>query len=480
MRQVTLRRWIIFTSLAILLSATSYFVLLGVRTVGHLNEFRSSLQTAAASTEETSSKALDLSNDVEDLFFALGFPGLKQFLHFLNLDLTPIRTEINSIINASPFLLGSDSTKRYLVAFQNSAEARGTGGIIGAFAVIEFDKGKLSIIRTGSNSELKWLEEIPIKMPADFVNLYGSDPAIWVNSNISPHFPYGAEIWLALWKLQFKESLDGVIAVDPSALSYVLKSTGAIVLKSGETINSENVVSETLEKAYKTYEFDNRARKQLLVKIIDATAEKIEKGEYSKVDMARALMRGIQENRILVYSKKAAAQERILGTRLGGSLDSKKGNEFRTVIINTDASKLDYYLERKTVIRSISCGPDAKVEVRVKLFNSLKSAAGLPAYVLTRADKTKPVGLVPGQHRFLAFIYGPTSTDLIEARRSSDFGSPGGMARERFRPLLAVDVDLAPGRSEEIWAIFNRGIGPITYFSQPLVSPEEVTIEDKC
>jgi hypothetical protein len=54
------------------------------------------------------------------------------------------------------------------------------------------------------------------------------------------------------------------------------------------------------------------------------------------------------------------------------------------------------------------------------------------------------------------------------------------MARERSRPLLAVDVDLAPGASEEIRATFNRGIGPITYFSQPLVSQEEVTIEDKC
>jgi len=472
-------RWSRRISIALLLVFFVSAVSIGVSTKRNVDELTLNLKSGV-STEVTAQSALAVGKSV-DLFLSVSnLPFFKQILSQFDLNFASIKHELNAVIFAAADLVGSDRPKRYLVAFQNSAESRGTGGILGAFAVIEFDRGQLSIVRTGSNSELKWREEIPIKMPEDFVNLYGSDPAIFLNSNISPHFPYGAEIWLALWKLQFKESLDGVIAVDPNALSYVLKSTGAIVLKSGETINSENVVSETLEKAYKTYEFDNRARKQFLVRIIDATAEKIEKGEYSKVEMARALMRGIQENRILVYSKSTPAQKLLLGTRLGGSLDSKKNNEFRTVIINTDASKLDYYLKRKTVIRSISCGPDAKVEVRVKLFNSLKSAAGLPAYVLTRADKTKPVGLVPGQHRFLAFIYGPTSTDLIEARRSSDFGSPGGMARERFRPLLAVDVDLAPGRSEEIWAIFNRGIGPITYFSQPLVSPEEVTIEDKC
>jgi hypothetical protein len=338
----------------------------------------------------------------------------------------------------------------------------------------------VSVIRTGSNSILKSLEELPIRMPTDYVKLYGSDPAIWQNSNISPHFPYAAQLWMALWKKQFGEQLDGVIAVDPSALRYVLQATGPITLKSGELISSRNVVAETLQRAYKRYETNNDARKQYLVDIMNAAAEKVTSGKFSKVGMTKAIKRGLIENRILVYSQDKAAEKQLASVRLGGILGSNRNNEFRSVIINTDASKLDYYLMRTTNIQSLGCGKDSIIKITVTLKNSLKSGVGLPAYVLTRADKTKPAALVSGQHRFLDFIYGPTGSNLISAKRSSAFGSPGGVGEERHRPLLAVDVDLAPGQEEKITAFFTRGYGPITYRSQPLVLAEKVTIDDKC
>jgi len=481
MRQVTLRRWIIFSFLAILLSATSYFVLLGVRTVVHLNEFRSSLQTAA-STEETSSKALDLSNDVEDLFFALSFPGLKQFLHFLNLDLTPIRTEINSIINASPLLLGSDSTKRYLVAFQNSAEARGTGGILGAYAIIEVNKGTLKVTKTGSNEPLYGLslKKIPIDVPDEFRKLYGENPAILQNSNLSPHFPYGAEIWLGLWKEKYGDDLDGVIAVDPTALSFILRSTGPITLQSGKRITSENVVSETLKDAYKRYESDNMARKAYLVEIMNAAVAKLDYEKYSKIKMAQAIRDGIMANRILVYSTDKRAEKILSKTRLGGYLSLDANNEFRTVIQNIDASKLDFYLDRSVTIESQSCDRVQQTQVKVRVTNTLKTGVGLPGYVLTRADKGKPAALISGAHRFKVFIYGPTNSKLVSVSRENLTANLGGASIERKRPIYVADVDLAPGQSEELIANFSGGIGRISFVDQPLVRETRLAIKDRC
>ena len=392
----------------------------------------------------------------------------------------PLRSEILKLITVSPSLAGSHTPKKYLVAFQNSAEARGTGGILGAFAVIKIDKGKISVVRTGSNAALISLDAIPISMPKEFTNLYRDDPAIWQNSNISAHFPYGAKIWLALWEKQFGERLDGVVAIDPVALSYVLEATGPIMLDSGETISSKNVVSETLKNAYKRYEYDNLARKEFLVRIINKTSLKLTAGKFSKVGIARALTRGVDENRILIYSSDEEAEAVLATSKLGGALGLKSNNEFRTVIINTDASKLDYYLMRDTKVSSEGCGNNSKVRVSFTLRNSLKSAIGLPAYVLTRADKSKPTGLISGQHRFLALIYGPPSSKLLGARRSTQFGSPGGVGVERGRALLAVDVDLAPGQSENISAVFERGQGPITFHSQPLVNRERIEIYDNC
>ena len=91
-------------------------------------------------------------------------------------------------------------------------------------------------------------------MPKEYIDLYRSDPAIWQNSNISPHFPYGATIWQALWKNQTGEQLDGVIAIDPTTISHVLESTNPISMGNGVTITADNVVQLTLKDAYKTYE----------------------------------------------------------------------------------------------------------------------------------------------------------------------------------------------------------------------------------
>jgi hypothetical protein len=324
------------------------------------------------------------------------------------------------------------------------------------------------------------LKDVPVKVPAEFTRLYGKNPAILQNSNLSPHFPYGAEIWMGLWKKQFGEQLDGVIAVDPSSLSYVLKATGPITLASGEIITSENVVAETLQKAYKRYEKDNNARKQYLVDIMNAAASKITSGQYSKIEMAKAIKRGLIENRILLYSRDQAAQKELATVRLGGFLSKEPNNEYRAVIQNIDASKLDYYLKRSVVVETKSCKNTQQTQVRVKLTNTLQSGKGLPAYVLTRADKGKPADLVTGQHRFKLFIYGPTNAKLVSVLRENREDGLGGGSTERGRPIYVADVDLAPGESEELLANFAGGVGNISFIDQPLVIPTELSVKGGC
>ena len=379
-----------------------YAVLLGAQaglTALHAKSYFSSL-SGEYDRATLDNQSNQLASDVNRLFALLNVPVVKQIATVAGLDFSPIRDEAVATIKASSWLAGADAPKRYMIAFQNSAEARGTGGILGAFAIVDMNKGAFSVVRTGSNAVLYSLKDVPVKVPAEFTKLYGKNPAILQNSNLSPHFPYGAEIWMGLWKKQFGEQLDGVIAVDPSSLSYVLKATGPITLASGEIITSENVVAETLQKAYKRYEKDNNARKQYLVDIMNAAASKITSGQFSKVEMAKAIKRGLIENRILLYSRDQAAQKELATVRLGGFLSKEPNNEYRAVIQNIDASKLDYYLKRSVVVETTSCKNTQQTQVRVKLTNTLESGKGLPAYVLTRADKGKPADLVTGQHRF--------------------------------------------------------------------------------
>jgi len=239
-------------------------------------------------------------------------------------------------------------------------------------------------------------------------------------------------------------------------------------------------VAETLQKAYKRYEKDNNARKQYLVDIMNAAAAKITSGQYSKIEMAKAIRRGLIKNRILMYSRDTAAEKELATVRLGGFLSKDPNNEYRAVIQNIDASKLDYYLQRSVAIENTSCKNIQQTQVRVKLTNTLRSGKGLPAYVLTRADKGKPADLVTGQHRFKLFIYGPTNAKLVSVSRENRKDGLGGGSTERGRPIYVADVDLAPGESEELLANFAGGVGKISYVDQPLVIPTQLTIKGGC
>ena len=473
--------WIRRTAIILLISMLIVSIFIGVRTAVDVSRYSKSI-SGSGSVELTLERARNLNRDIDQIMTVLDLPVIKQATQLFGLDFVTLREEVKSIVNAAPILAGADSPKLYLVSFQNSAEARGTGGILGAYALIKIDKGAITILRTGSNEALYGmsLKKIPIQVPDEFKRLYGENPAILQNSNLSPHFPYGAEIWLGLWEKKFNQQLDGVIAIDPSALSKVLKSTGPITLESGQVINSENVVSETLEVAYKKFENDNYARKQYLVDIINATAAKLVNGEYSKIEMAKAIRDGIIANRILIYSTDKHAQKELSRVRLGGFMRTEPNNEFRTVIQNTDAGKLDYYLDRSVIIESKSCDKVRETQVRIRVTNTLKSANGLSAYVLTRADKGKPDSLIPGSHRFKVFIYGPTESKLVSVSRENRTADLGGGSTERKRPIYVADVDLAPGASEELLANFSGGVGSITYIDQPLVRETSLTVNDKC
>ena len=457
------------------------FVAVSIPAVGHA---RSYLKVVKSYYSEQSAitSADALNSDINRVFSIIDLPISKQISSLLGLNFSDIKSEITAAVSAGPLLAGADKPKRYLISFQNSAEARGTGGILGAYALIELDKGNLNVLQTGSNASLAGmsLREIPVVMPAEFLKLYGKNPAILQNSNLSPHFPYGAQVWLGLWKARYGQQLDGVIAVDPIALSYVLRATGEITLKSGEKITSKNVVEETLKNAYERYEKDNDARKQYLVDIMNATAAKLTKGEYSKVKMAKALRDGIKANRILIYSTNKDAQEKLAAVKLGGELKLEANNEYRTVIQNIDASKLDYYLDRSVAIESKSCEKDRQTQVRIRVTNTLKTGVGLSPYVLTRADKGKPSSLVTGAHRFKVFIYGPTNARLISVSRENRTADLGGASIERKRPIYVADVDLAPGDSEELLANFSGGVGNISFVDQPLVLETKLSIKDKC
>ncbi len=77
--------------------------------------------------------------------------------------LTDLTREAAATARLVPPLLGADGPRRYFLAFQNNAEARGTGGLLGAYGILEADNGKLSVTELGNNQDL---ENAPRRCPS--------------------------------------------------------------------------------------------------------------------------------------------------------------------------------------------------------------------------------------------------------------------------------------------------------------------------
>ena len=382
------------------------------------------------------------------------------------------------LLPAAHSLLGSDSPRTYFVAFQNPAEARGTGGIIGAYALLNINKGHITVARVGSNAELVSQETLPIDMPEDFLSLYGVDPAIWQNSNMSPHFPNAAKIWLALWEIQSGEKLDGVITLDPFVLKQYLQVSGPLTV-GNQVITSKNLISETLSREYIRYANDNNARKLFLVTLLKTTLERLTSQPLPPSDFLALVEKPLRESRIYLYSAHPTEQSAIHQSTISGSMDSSRDNTYRLVINNLAGNKMEYYLARKISVKSIQCGKKPITQVDYILENTVSATAKLPPYVNGRLDLLKNNGY-GNSTKIEAFLYGPVGSKITGALNMTTRKAVSLKASENKHPVLISILELKPKASIHVRAQFTGGVGPLAHITQPLVRPAVLSITDKC
>src|SRR4051794_10458774 len=126
-----------------------------------------------------------------------------------------------------PPMLGADGPRRYLFMFQNNAEIRATGGIPGAFATMVARDGKVTLGSQGDAQTLGHFPKPVTPLTRDEKGLYGPNLASYPQDvNFTPDFPRSAQIVAAMDKAKTGRTVDGVVSVDPVALSYLLHGTG--------------------------------------------------------------------------------------------------------------------------------------------------------------------------------------------------------------------------------------------------------------
>ena len=363
-----------------------------------------------------------------------------------------LSTKVTALSRASqllPKMLGAEGDRRYLLIFQNNAEVRASGGIPGALALLSTSDGRFEMT-TQSTAQAFPYFPAPV-LPVDFEteSLYSSEVGRRMqNVNLTPDFPASAAFAAEMWRQKFGDLVDGVIAVDPVLLGYLLKATGPVQLAVGGELTADNAVKFLLSDVYREFP-DNASQDAVFASVAREVFGALSSGDVDIPALLAQLERGSGERRLLVWNARPDEQALVSGSDFSGELpDTNAGATVLGVFLN-DASgaKLDYYLDATTDLAAGEC--DGRPQYRVDV--TLSSSAPLDAVTTLSPTVLGPgvYGVPLGTIRTRVSVYGPVGSALASAKvdgQSTEVQS----ASHLDRPVGQVIVDLAPGESRTV------------------------------
>ena len=385
-----------------------------------------------------------------------------------------------------PGMLGSEAPRHYLLMIQNNAEARASGGIPGALAVLSVEGGKLTLSDQSSAGEIGIMSP-SVVIDQEQQQIYSGRLGKFMQDvNLTPDFPTAAGSAQAMWERKTGQRVDGVVSIDPVALSYILGATGSVKLSSPELValaggglptelTSKNVVQTLLSDVYAKIE-QPKLQDAYFAGVAQEIFSALSKGSGDAKGLVAGITRAAQEGRVLVWSDQPTEQALISKYVLGGSIGgpSVSPAQFGVYFNDGTGAKMDYYMKRAVQLVK-ECPRDGYEETTVRITSTntapADAASSLPEYVTGDGDFGIPAGSVQTN----LVVYGPAQANIETATMAG--------ARTEFapyfhsnRPVGTLAVRLAPGESKTVEFTF----GKIVQHTEPnlVVTPTVQDVKD--
>lgn len=397
------------------------------------------------------------------------YPQVSEPLMAARKELQSLRGGLDAAADASsiaPNMMGAKGAHRYLLLIQNNAETRATGGIPGALAVITADKGKLTLESQTSAGAVGAFNPA-ITVDPEQEAIYSRRLGVFMQDvNLTPDFPTSAKLAQAMWEKLGNQRLDGVVSIDPVALSYILDATGPISITDPRvldlavgtlptTLTGDNVVQALLSDVYSKIA-DPSLQDVYFAGVAKEIFVKLSQGTADPKKLLDGLSSGVGEGRVLLWSSDAEEQAVIADYALSGSISGAGVSpaQFGVYFNDGTGAKMDYHVKR-TVQLLEECPADgyAQIKVRITSTNTAPkdAATSLPEYVTGGGAFGVPAGSV--QTNITA--YGPVQSNVEAAFVA---GKKTGFASQRHggRPVGTLTVRLAPGESSTVEFTFGK------------------------
>ncbi|MCW2782086.1 MAG: hypothetical protein JWR35_2535 [Marmoricola sp.] len=347
----------------------------------------------------------------------------------------------------------ADGTKRkYLLMFQNNAEARATGGIGGSFAEVNVKNGKAKMGAQGSAPVLIGIANKPVlPLTADEKSLFQPEMATYPQDvNFTPDFPRTGQLLAAMWRERHPQPVDGVISADPVALSYLLTGTGPVKMPRGVVLTAANVVPALLNGIYLHYPDDQAAQDSFFQEAAKAVFDAVAAGKGDPGVVLDGLVRSVLEHRLLLWSSHPNEEKLLADSEITGALQTHRTSTPDVGVYLNDGTgaKMDYYLDASTSLQAVSCDNGQQNLKATVTMRSLapNNAAKLPLSIIGLGTQI-PNGVI----RTTVLVYAPVG-GTFQGLKLDSATAPFGDHTDHGREVAAISLDLAPGQEKTITA----------------------------
>jgi hypothetical protein len=380
---------------------------------------------------------------------------------------------VDRAVRLVPNMLGASGPRDYLLLFQNPAELRASGGIPGAVALVHTDAGNINLAAQASSADFPSYKMPVLPLPDETAVIYGDIVGKYVQDvTLTPDFDLTGRLAREMWRREHGVEADGVMSVDPVALSYLLKATGPITLPTGDVLSAGNAVKMLLSDAYARYE-DPKDQDVFFAAAAESVFSAVSSGNADPKALIEALARAGSEHRVLVWSAHPEDQAVLADTTLAGGLPRSDGgtNRFGVYLNDATGAKMDMYLDVRIGVGQVTCRKDGRPNygVSVNLTNTAPADAGaaLPEYVTGGGV----FGVTPGSVKTLVSVYGVPGMQNLGVARD---GAPVGYhpTTDSTHPVSLASVELAPGESTVLtfgWLGADAFAGDLVAQSTPVI-----------
>lgn len=294
-----------------------------------------------------------------------------------------------------PQMLGANGqTRHYLVLAMSNVEIRACGGFPGSRGVMSVTDGKLEL---GDFVKVDMMKEplSPLPITDEEANLFttgwgltGFNTLGYTMGDVTmtPDYPRAAQLASDMQKAIVGDDIDGVFAVDPVFLQYMLGVVGGTQLPDGTVVDGSNAVKVLLHDIYWNYPVEEQDA--IFAAVAGSAFNKIvdELGSSDITKIAAAIEKGASEGRILMYSRNDDEEKAAKALGISGALqtDTSEAPILGVYVNNYSYSKMDWFLDKRVTIDSSVEKADGSTTYRVttSLKNTMtpQEKAEMPGY----------------------------------------------------------------------------------------------------